>query len=249
MQSIVSKLPSSLKNMVRPLKQQLHRLLYRGTNRYCPVCTGHFSRFLASGVAARPDSRCPGCSSLERHRLSWLFLQNHTNLFDGRPKKMLHVSPEPCFEPRLRRQLGQQYLTADLFNPQVMVKMDITDIQYPNETFDLIYCSHVLEHVQDDIKAMRQFYRVLKTDGWAILLVPITREKTFEDPSVTDPKERLRLFGQEDHVRHYGLDYVDRLRQAGFTVQRSQVTDLATPAQITQMALSPASGDIYYCTK
>jgi SAM-dependent methyltransferase len=97
-------------------------------------------------------------------------------------------------------------------NPRAMVRMDITDIQYPKDTFDVIYCSHVLEHVVDDRKAMREFHRVLRPDGWALLLVPITVEKTFEDPSVTDPEERLSVFGQEDHVRCYGPDYVERLR-------------------------------------
>lgn len=249
MNKLIHALPQPVKQSLRTAKRQFNRLRYAGNARYCPICRGSFSQFLPSGLAARPNSLCPGCGSLERHRLSWLFLQNHSDLFHGRGKQMLHVSPEPCFEPRLKRLLGDGYLTADLFNPRVMVQMDITDIQYPDQTFDVIYCSHVLEHVPDDQKAMREFYRVLKQGGWAILLVPITRETTFEDPSVTDPKERLRLFGQEDHVRHYGRDYADRLRQAGFGLTVWQVSDLASPTEISQMGLSMASGDIYYCTK
>jgi ubiquinone/menaquinone biosynthesis C-methylase UbiE len=110
-------------------------------------------------------------------------------------------------------------MTADLHSP-AMVKMDITNIQFPDETFDVVYCSHVLEHVPDDRKAMREFYRVLKSNGWAVLLVPIIVEKTFEDPSIDKPKDRLRLFGQSDHVRKYGRDYVDRLRESGFSVSK-----------------------------
>ena len=138
---------------------------------------------------------------------------------------MLHVAPEISFESRLKRLLGSSYLTADLFNPRAMVKMDITDIQYDDETFDVVYCSHVLEHVPDDRKAMRELRRVLKSDGWAVLLVPITADETFEDPSVTDPAERLRLFGQEDHVRRYGPDYRQRLEESGFKVTVSVASD------------------------
>jgi len=130
-----------------------------------------------------------------------------------------------------------------------MVKMDITAIQFPSESFGIIYCSHVLEHVPDDKQAMREFCRVLKPDGWAILLVPITADKTFEDASVTDPAERLRLFGQEDHVRRYGPDYMDRLRESGFKVEKTSVADLVSPEDAVRMGLTAASGDIFHCTK
>jgi ubiquinone/menaquinone biosynthesis C-methylase UbiE len=172
-----------------------------------------------------------------------------TDLFDGLPKKMLHVAPEHCLEPLLKKRLGNNYITADLVDPCAMVKMDITDIQYPDESFDVIYCSHVLEHVQDDRRAMREFHRVLKADGWAILLVPITAKVTFEDPSIVEPSERLKAFGQEDHVRRYGPDYVDRLREAGFKVAVTRVGDLFEENDVIRMGLGPASGEIYHCTK
>jgi SAM-dependent methyltransferase len=162
---------------------------------------------------------------------------------------MLHVAPEPCIEVRLRRRLGAGYLTADLMNTGAMVKMDIMDIQYPDESFDVIYCSHVLEHVPDDRKAMREFRRVLKRGGWAILLVPINAGKTYEDPSITEPAERLRVFGQEDHVRNYGPDYVDRLREAGFAVTETRVPDLVSPEDAQLMGLTQAAGEIYSCRR
>ena len=127
--------------------------------------------------------------------------------------------------------------------------MDITNIKYPDASFDVIYCSHVLEHVQDDRKAMREFYRILNTDGWAILLVPIIAEETFEDPSIVEAEDRQRLFGQRDHVRRYGPDYVDRLRETGFIVETTKVNDLVTSDDAVWMGLTPASGEIYYCTK
>lgn len=130
-----------------------------------------------------------------------------------------------------------------------MVRMDITDIQYPDDSFDVIYCSHVLEHVQEDVKAMRELRRVLKPDGWAVLLVPITAETTYEDPAVVDPRERLEKFGQEDHVRRYGWDYIDRLRSAGFNVEMFRVSDLASDADALRLGLGQAAGEIYCCRK
>ena len=130
-----------------------------------------------------------------------------------------------------------------------MVKMDITDIQYAHETFDVIYCSHVLEHVEDDRRAISEFHRILKRDGWAILLVPVANETTYEDPSIIDPAERLKHFGEVDHVRRYGRDYVDRLRDAGFGVEVTQVSDLCQDSEAVEMGLTAASGEIYFCTK
>jgi SAM-dependent methyltransferase len=213
------------------------------------VCGKSSRRFRPRGVVPREDAQCAHCGALERHRFLWLFMVRKTDLFSGTPKMMLHVAPEPCLETRFRRRLGQNYLTADLSHPRAMVKLDITDIQYPDQSFDAIYCSHVLEHVPDDRRAMREFYRILKNDGWAILLVPITSERTFEDPSIIDPEVRLKVFGHRDHVRRYGPDYVDRLCEAGFRAEIFQVGDLVDGDEATTMGLTPASGDIYYCTK
>jgi len=179
----------------------------------------------------------------------WLFFQQQTDLFNGRTKRVLHVAPERCFQPLLRKKLGNNYVTADLFNPRADIKMDITDIKLDDESIDVIYCSHVLEHVNDDRKAMREFQRILKKNGWAILLVPIFPGLTFEDPAIVDPKERLRHYGQEDHVRRYGSDYVDRLVEAGFIVKVWTVNELFEKDDIEKMGLTPASGEIYVCTK
>lgn len=235
------------------VKTPFRALLDRGKrtapeSRECPVCGRISSEFRSFGLDPRPDAQCPRCGALERHRLLWLYLSQRTNLFDGRRKTMLHVAPEECLEERFRRRLGAGYVTADLLNPRAMVTMDVTNIQYPNHSFDVIYCSHVLEHVVDDRRAMREFRRVMKPGGWAILVVPITAERTFEDPSVIDPAERLRVFGQEDHVRRYGPDYVDRLREAGFRVEVTTITDLVTAETATRMGLTEACGDIYTCS-
>ena len=238
-----------IKTPLRQTKKAIKTLPYYGKARYCPVCDKSSSRFIPFGIVLREDARCIHCNALERHRFLALFLQQQTDLFNGKSHKMLHVAPEGCFESMFKKHLGSNYLTADLLNPHAMLKMDICDIQFPDQSFDVIYCSHVFEHVLDDHKAMREFYRVLKNDGWAILNVPISREKTFEDSSIVDPQERLKAFGQEDHVRVYGLDYVERLRDAGFNVEVIKVNDLTDSETATRMGLTPASGQIYYCTK
>ena len=246
---LFASLPEPVKAPLRRARGFVAALPYRGTGRWCPVCRTPSRRFREYGIVPRPDALCMHCGALERHRLAWLYLERRTELFDGRPKRMLHVAPEDAFERRLRRALGEGYLTADLSEARAMVAMDVEDIQMPDGSFDVIFCSHVLEHVRDDRRAMREFFRVLRPGGWAVLLVPITAEKTVEDPTVTDPAERLRRFGQDDHVRRYGPDYVDRLREAGFTVTVTRVPDLATPEEAERMALTPAAGEIYFCTK
>jgi len=237
------------KDIFQRLRELVRAIFYYGKGRFCPICEKYSRRFRIFGLVPREDAECAHCHALERHRLLWLYLLRRTNLFDGHPKKMLHVAPEPCLESPLKKRLGEGYLTVDFNDPRAMIKMDITAIAFPEETFDVIYCSHVLEHIQDDRKALREFHRILKSDGWAILLVPITADKTFEDLSINTPEERLKVFGQENHVRRYGQDFVERLREAGFKVEVIKVNDLARPEEIVLMGLTPASGEIYYCTK
>lgn len=250
LQSLIASLPTWIQTPLKQIRDTARIVAYRGEGRYCPVCGNSSSRFRPFGLVPRDDAQCVYCGALERHRLLWLFLTRKTMLFDDAPKRLLHVAPEKCIEPRLEERFAESYVTADLFDPHVKVRMDITAIPYPDRHFDVIYCSHVLEHVEDDRQAMREFHRVLKDDGWAILLVPITAERTLEDPSIVDPEERLRVFGQEDHVRRYGPDYLDRLREAGFKVTVSTVADIVdSEEEGVRMGLTAASGDIYYCVK
>lgn len=239
----------SIRSTLRSVRQYLRSLKYIGCRRHCPVCNRNSRKFGAIGIVSRDDAQCLHCGAVERHRLVWLYFKRNTSLFSGQPLKMLHIAPEEIFEKLLRPLFGDNYLTADLHSPSAMAKMDITDIQYPENTFDVIYCCHVLEHVPDDKKAMRELFRVLKHGGWAILLVPITAMKTFEDYSITDPEERLKNFGDPTHVRLYGPDYMERLAEAGFCVQLSKPSDFLTPEEIEHMGITSAAGDIYFCTK
>ena len=159
---------------------------------------------------------------------------------------MLHIAPAEGLSARLKRVPGLEYLTADLNNPHAMIKMDITEIQYPDNFFDTIYCSHVLEHVLDDRKAMGELSRVLKATGWATIIVPpITTEKTFEDPSITDPAERELMFGQHDHVRRYGRDFITRMEEAGFTVTLFNLTDVVEVKSVIRLGLKEEQ--IFFC--
>jgi SAM-dependent methyltransferase len=237
------------------LKRNLKRLLrksrgylpyYRRLN--CPICGTWARNFDSFGLVPRPNARCPSCGALERHRLAWLFFQGHTDLFAGGPKKVLHFAPEPVLSSRFSQLSGLDYTTADLNDPAAMVKADITDLQFPDETFDVVYCSHVLEHVPDDRRAMRECRRVLKHGGYAVMVVPITAVSTAEDPSITDPKERERLFGQSDHVRRYGPDFADRLREAGFEVSVYTPDDVAR-GQTVRSAIPQGTEPVYLCRR
>lgn len=197
-----------------------------GNNVECPVCGGKFRKFLPYGYTkrtGRENALCPKCLSLERHRLMWLYLNEKTDFF-SKDLKVLHIAPEQCFFKRFKAQKNLDYTTGDLESPIADVHFDVQEIPFAEASYDVVICNHVLEHVDDDAKAMGEIYRILKPGGFAILQVPMdtTSETTLEDSSITDPKERERLFLQKDHVRLYGLDYTQRLKKAGFNVIESQ---------------------------
>lgn len=177
----------------------------------------------------------------------YLYLKQKTDLFSTTDtRKLLHIAPEPCLSAVLRKQLGKSYLTADMTDPQADVQMDICNIQYPDESFDAIICSHVLEHVPDDQKAIREFGRVLKKDGWVILLVPIDAEKTTEVKDIPDPRLRQQTLAI-DHVRMYGPDFPDRLRSNNFKVVAVHATDFLSKEEMRYMGIKPDT--IFHCTK
>jgi SAM-dependent methyltransferase len=214
---------------------------------HCPICDHYDVEFKSFGLIPRQNARCPSCGALERHRLVWMFLRTLTDLFDGRPKRMLHVAPEPSLWPRLAAIPNIDYMSADLNKSYATTRLDITNMPgVASGSMDVVYCSHVLEHVSDDRMAMREFARVLKPSGWAVLLVPIWAEHTFEDPSVTDPKERERLFGQDDHVRRYGPDFADRVNEAGFDVRIYDAEEVLGEHR-HRYAVPAHEGPVYFC--
>ena len=193
-------------------------IFYMGNQVECPICGQHYRKFLPYGrINPRPNALCPSCLSLERHRLIWLYLKEKTNFFSTQ-LNVLHIAPEHCFMKPFEKQHGNKYITADIESPLAKVKMDIHDIPFPENHFDVVLCNHVLEHVQDDIKAMSEIKRVLKPGGWSIMQVPFfspVPDVTIEDTTITDPREREKAFGQDDHVRMFGKDYSKRIERAG----------------------------------
>jgi SAM-dependent methyltransferase len=244
---IAGALPEPLRAALRPARALLRKLPYLGLGRRCPVCARSSRRFRAFGRTPREGAQCIHCGALERHRLLWLFLAGRTELLAGGPRRVLHVAPEACLEPGLRSALGSGYLTADLSDPAAGVRMDVTAIPFRDGSFDAVLCSHVLEHVPDDRRALRELHRVLRRDGLAILLVPVAGERTFEDPAIVEPAARRAAFGQEDHVRVYGRDVADRLTEAGFRVATLAPADF--PGEVVRCGLSEAAGEIFRCTR
>ncbi|EOZ92418.1 Glycosyltransferase [Indibacter alkaliphilus LW1] len=223
-------------------------VFYKGKNVECNVCGHTFRKFLPYGRKARENALCPNCLALERHRLMWLFLQKETTFF-SKKLKVLHIAPELCFIESMDALPNLEYITADLESPLANVKMDVHDIPFEAESFDVIFCNHVMEHVEDDLLACKEINRVLKKDGWGIIQSPVyDLEQTLEDKSITDPAERERRFGQRDHVRKYGKDYASRLSKSGLIVQENLFVKNLDRDLIIRHAL-PENEIIFYCKK
>ena len=216
----------------------------RGKKYTDPIDGKSFKSFLPYGYGKqRPNVLSPSTLSLERHRLLWLYLKNETDFFTSN-KKVLHFAPEQAFYKRFRQLKNLDYTTTDLLSPLADVKADICDLPFEDNTYDVILCNHVLEHIPNDTKAMQELYRVLKPNGIAILQIPqdLNRETTFEDNTITDKKERAEIFGQYDHVRIYGRDYFDKLRSIGFKVVEVDYTAKLSSEKIDKYRL--AQGEI-----
>ncbi len=212
---------------------------YRGKGLIDPINGRSYRKFLPYGYGRlRENALSPATMSLERHRALWLFLKRRTDFFK-KPAAVLHIAPEQAFYKRFKRLKHLEYITVDLHSPLADVKADITHLPFDDNRFDVIFCNHVLEHIPDDRKAISELYRVMKPGGYGIFQIPLdkNREKTFEDPSITDPSKRAELFGQYDHVRIYGRDYFKRLREAGFGTEALEIKALFTPDEIEKFAL------------
>ena len=233
----------------RKIYHTLNKFIYRGNNYYCPICQRGYSRFLPGPDNIRSNSKCPGCSSLERHRLLWLYLTRELNIFTSE-MKLLNIAPDYATQTKLRSLTNVDYTSVDLESPLAAYKADLTNLNFNNNTFDAILCYHVLEHIEDDKKAISEMFRVLKSDGWAILQSPVDleREYTFEDFTITSPEERKKAYGQSDHVRIYGRDYPLRLKDAGFIVKEDAFINKFSRYEITKYVLDKDE-IIFFCTK
>lgn len=212
----------------------------RGSKYIDPIDGKGFRKFLPYGYEnPREGVLSPSTLSLERHRLLWLYLKNETNFFKDN-LKVLHFAPEQAFYKRFRKQNNIEYLTTDLNSPLADIEADICNLPFEDESFDVILCNHVLEHIPDDTKAMQELFRILKPGGWGIFQIPqdLNRKVTFEDDSITDKKERTKIFGQYDHVRIYGRDYFDKLRSIGFEVEEVDYTNHISKLEVEKYRLA-----------
>ena len=215
-------------------------LFFKGDKFYDPIDGKSYRKFLPYGYGKqRADALSPGTLSLERHRQMWLYLQNETDFFTAK-LKVLHIAPEQEFLRKFKKMNNLDYTSADLFSPIVDVKADILDLPFEDNSYDVIICNHVLEHIIDDRKAMSELYRVMKPKGWGIVQVPMKNslETTYEDFTITNPKERQKHFGQYDHVRWYGMDYFDRLRSVGFEADVNFYSQKFSDADIARFGLN-----------
>lgn len=214
---------------------RLSAVLLRGEGRGCPCCGGRFRRMSRQRISGW-GGICPRCRSHPRHRAIALLLARG----DLPGRRLLHFAPEPLFDPVFARLPSVERVTADLHAPADL-RLDISHMDLPDSSFDLILCSHVLEHVPDDRAAMRDLRRVLIDGGRALVLVPYRPGvTTYEDHSITSPLDRMVAFGQQDHVRIYGNDLPDRLREAGFEVEDRTAAELFDSDTVERSELDPA---------
>ena len=209
------------------------------------MCASQFRRFLPRHL---PESVCPRCGAHERHRMLWLYLARERPELLAGARSLLHFAPEPGIRRRLAAARGLEYVTTDLEDPSVTVRADITALPFPDARFYALLCSHVLEHIPDDRRAMSELARVLRPGGWAIVLVPLDaqRAETLEDDAIDSSERRRAAYWQADHVRLYGRDFADRLREAGFEVTVDPFVARLDPEAVARYGLFPGD-DVFLC--
>ena len=250
--TVLNTIPRPLLIRLSYIARPILAFFLKGSKFTDPIDGKSFRSFLPYGYGKqRNNVLSPSTLSLERHRLLWLYLQNETDFFLGdtetssvQRKKVLHFAPEQCFLKRFRKLENLDYTTTDLLSPIADVKADICNLPFKDNSYDIILCNHVLEHIPDDNKAMQELYRVMKPGGYGVFQIPqdLTRVETFEDHAITDKKERAKIFGQYDHVRVYGQDYFDKLKHIGFKVEEIEYTAKLSEEEITKYCL--AKGEI-----
>ncbi|MEM9404420.1 MAG: methyltransferase domain-containing protein [Acidobacteriota bacterium] len=225
-----------LKKMISPLVPQrvkdvrravaLMKLTDSICERECPAC-GFVGNFLAFGHPPRIDALCPACNSLERHRLLLLALSRGEIGFSAPESElsMLHFAPEGVLKERFQATFGT-YVTADLFRDDVDKRLNMEEIEEPDGSYDVVVASHILEHV-DDFKASCEIRRILRAGGLLIAMVPMIEgwDTTYENEGVRTDEDRLKHFGQEDHVRYYGADFPERIERSGLTCEKQIAAD------------------------
>lgn len=230
------KIKQLIKKVIRNSKRTYWKIVFAGKRFRCPVCERSFSRFLTKrgnwsikGELLRDittNAICPGCDSGIRTRFVWKFVKEKTDLFSKR-MKLLHVAPSDIFSEHIKKLSNIEYVPADIAPiDEATVKLDLRDIHFPDDSFDAVICSHVIEHIKEDQKAIGEIYRILRPNGWVLIAVPIYGETTYEDSAVNSDYLRGKIFGNSGHVRLNGLDLSRKLQSAGFEVKIFSIDDL-----------------------
>ncbi len=242
-QSLKRLIPVWLGKKIRGTYQKMLGLYYKGNKYHCPYCKHSFRKMLTDGEThpvitkyqiigsgLRDNCTCPRCYSKDRDRLIHLYLEKKTDIFTSKkPTRVLHIAPEAWLKELFQSLAHVEYTygvkgvkNMGYYYDRKTLELDITKLAIDDNTYDIIVCNHVLEHIPDDTQALKEIYRILKPGGWAILQVPHSNqlENTYEDESIVEPKEREKHYGQFDHVRVYGKDYPKRLEFVGFQVEQ-----------------------------
>lgn len=239
---MLNHLPRPLLIRLSYVFKQIAPIVYKGDKVACPVCEHSFRKFLSYGssVAHRENVLCPYDLTLERHRLIWLYLKQETKFFEE-PLELLHIAPEQCFYEKFKKQSNLKYLTGDLESPIAELHFDLHDIPLEDNRFDVVFCNHVMEHVKDPIRCMQELHRVMKPGAWGIMQVPqdLSREVTYEDPTIVSPKDREKHYWQKDHLRLFGRDYPEWLKKAGFTVEEFHTLNEFSKEEVERYRLVP----------
>ncbi len=246
-------LKQSAKQKLRPSAFKAYKAKWAATHKgdkfKCNICDQSYSEFAPFGVKRRKNAMCPNCESVERHRLQWSYMMGETNIAKDE-LWVMHFAPEKSLGGKIRSMSNIHYVSSDLYDPNVDVTADITNMPFKDNSFDVVLCNHVLEHIVDDIRAMREIHRMLKPGGWAILQVPLdySRKETYEDATIVKPEDRLKHFEQRDHVRIYGTDYEKRLKSVGLKVQKVKYANKLSAKFVNKHVLDKEEV-IYLCRK
>lgn len=244
--SIQKIIPASIYNKMVGLYFNIRHVFISGNKVQCPCCLKKIRKFISSGKYGE----CAYCGGSARHRNVYYYMRQLYGKDFINGTNVLHFAPEfgakYFFEPI--KQIN--YISADIKLIRAKHKIDITNIPYNNNHFDVVISIHVLEHIHDDLKAMRELYRVQKPGGISIHQVPVdkSRNDTLARNDINTNELRKKYYGHHDHKRLYGNDYPERLKKAGFNVSVINICDQLTEETIKYYGLNPED-PIYLCEK
>ena len=230
---------------LREFRRSLAPLFYAGKDVYCPFCNREFRKFRPAGRRKfkRFNAVCPACGSRERDRLLYVFLTQRNDVWKS-DATLLHIAPEPCLLPTIRKIAGGKYVSCDLFRRDVDVQLNIEALPFPDNSFDAVFCSHVLPEVEHDELALAEIYRVINSSGCALIAVQNREGDTLEvqpgDGNQAPPEFR----------RIYGSNFRDQLINTGFNVERIELSEVLDSTHRQRLNVSgETAGAIYLVRK